>query len=127
MDLMTAYRETEKRLNSIDFSALWEGFERAEFALYNDSEVIFRGERLEKTDEFLANTTICFRGENIAIWMLSEETDLDVLASKLAHEMFHAYQMDKREARFPNESDGVFRYSFSPEPLSGRLRLNRAQ
>lgn len=49
-------------------------------------------EILPKTDEFLANTAILYMSKYIATWYLTEETNLDILAYKMVHEMFHAYQ-----------------------------------
>lgn len=43
-------------------------------------------EILPKTDEFLANTAILYMSKYIATW------NLGILAYKMVHEMFHAYQ-----------------------------------
>lgn len=117
MLLSDAYFEVAKRLDGIDFGSLWEGFERFSFAIYDDNDVILDGVRRNKTDEFLANTAIMFEGRHIAIWKLDGEPNLDELASKIVHEMFHAYQMKNGEKRFPNEFEAVLKYEYSPAYL----------
>lgn len=69
----------------------------------------FKWADFSKTEEFLANTAICYQGRLIAIWCLSEEMDLDILASKIIHEMFHAYQMECGESRFPEEVEALLK------------------
>ena len=50
-----------------------------------------------------------FEGKIIAIWRIdSIYIHYNVLASKIVHEMFHAFQMSFSEKRFPNEFQGLF-------------------
>ena len=123
MELDTAYYEVKKRLDLIDFGALWEGFTPLRFALYNDKECFFDGRFIEKTDAFIANTAIEFNGEQTAIWNMTEQTDdMDRLASKLAHEMFHGFQNSSNESRWADERAALFLYRYSAENVSIKLR-----
>lgn len=80
INLQHEYNRIKERIDAIDFSALWEGFHTYRFALYNETECFFDGRYIEKTDAFCVNTSIVYNGENIAIWMLTEEpTDIDSL------------------------------------------------
>ncbi|MBE7003453.1 MAG: hypothetical protein E7425_04090 [Ruminococcaceae bacterium] len=122
MELKAAYDEVRARLDALDFSALWRGFRPTRFALYNGEACCFDGAYVEKTEDFVANTSILYRGEHIAIWNLSEEPeDLDVLASCLAHEMFHAFQRASGESRWANEMDALARYRYDAGNISMRL------
>lgn len=123
MTLENAYTEVKSRLDSLDFSALWRGFHPLPFALYDENACFFDGAYVEKTDEFTANTTIEYRGGRIAIWnMETAPDDLDVLASGLAHEIFHAFQEESGESRWSNEMDALKNYRNSAENVTGRLR-----
>lgn len=118
MDLERYYYQVEAHLDTIDFSSLWKGFERLKFALYNQDTCFFNGEYIEKDDHFVANTAIDYKGETIAIWHVMQEMDSDVLASKIVHEMFHAFQKINKESRFPNEMEALMMYQYTPENLS---------
>lgn len=91
--------------------------------MYNDTECFFDGNYIEKTDQFLANTAIEYNGEYIAIWYVSGETDLDILASKMIHEMFHGFQNSNQDSRFPQELEALYRYRYS----NGNLSLKRQE
>ncbi|MBQ9459538.1 MAG: hypothetical protein IJU66_06345 [Oscillospiraceae bacterium] len=123
MTLENAYAEVKSRLDSLDFSELWRGFHPLPFALYDEKACFFDGAYVEKTDEFTANTTIEYRGGHIAIWnMETAPEDFDVLASKIAHEIFHAFQEESGESRWANEMDALKNYRNSAENITGRLR-----
>ena len=122
MDLARSYLQIKEKLDTLNFDALWKGFTPFLFALYDDERVILGDETLPKTDEFIANTAIWYRGEMVAIWKLTEPMDMDVLASKIAHEMFHAYQMERNESRFPDEMDALINYTYSPDYLTIKQR-----
>ena len=109
LDLMEIYSLVKEKIDSVVFEELWPCFKRYDFALYNASQVILNWQIFSKTEEFLANTAICYQGRLIAIWCLSEEMDLDILASKIIHEMFHAYQMECGESRFPEEVEALLK------------------
>src|SRR6056297_844840 len=87
------------------------------FALYNDDTVIINNKTIKKTDEFIVNTAIKYQGEYLAIWYLQNEMDVTILASKLIHEMFHAFQNEQKEKRFPNEFEALVKYENSLEIL----------
>lgn len=107
----------------VDFSSLWNGFHPIKFALYNENKCIFDGRYIEKTEKFLANTSIEYHGEHIAIWNINEEPeDMDSLTASIIHEMFHAFQMISGESRFPNEMEALFNYYYSAENISIKLQ-----
>lgn len=125
MDLKQTHNEVANRLRTIDFSELYPTFRPYRFALYNDTSVCLNGEIIDKTQAFLANTAIQFNNEWIAIWQLGDNMDLDILASKLAHEMFHAHQMNLKDSRFPNDLDVLYQYDLNVDNLSRKLEENR--
>ncbi len=117
------YHEVEKRIGLVRFDRIWSGFSPARFALYDREHCYFDGHFVEKTDDFLANTTICYHGENIAIWQLdSEDPDPDKLTASLVHEMFHAFQQKNREKRYPHELKMLLEYRYDPEEIQIRIR-----
>ena len=121
MELSYAYDQVLSRIERLDFPALFRGFRRFPFALYNDSEAVFCGKRIARPKEFIANTSIMYNGEYIAIWNLMEETyDFDVLASKLAHEMFHAFQNVNGEKRWANERAALVKYRYEEADLAAK-------
>lgn len=123
MTLEDAYAAVKNRLDSIDFSVLWRGFHPFSFALYNADACFLDGAYVKKTDMFTANTAIEYNGRFVAIWNMEHAPDdLDVLAAKLAHEMFHAFQQESGESRWANETDALKNYRCSAENLSGKLK-----
>ncbi len=96
------YKDIQMRIDSLDFNTLWKGFYPCEFALYNDERVYFATHDIHKTDQFIGNTAISYEGKHIAIWKVENEDikDVDVLASLIIHEMFHAYQYAEGDNRF---------------------------
>lgn len=99
------YHEIQKRIQTIDFNILWNGFAPCEFALYNDETVYFETNEIPKTDQFLGNTTIKYEDKQIAIWKVEKEVscDLDLMAASIIHEMFHSYQLIAGDNRFFND------------------------
>lgn len=124
INLSATYAQIKDKLDTIAFHELWPGFRRYDFALYNDTQVVLNDEILPKTDEFLANTAILYKGKYTAIWYLTEETDIEILTSKIVHEMFHAYQTEHKESRFPNELEALLKYEYSPEYLNIKYQEN---
>jgi hypothetical protein len=122
MDISVGYKQIRGKLDSLDFGALWPGFLRCPFALYDDKRVILGEETIPKTDEFVANTAIRYKGEWIAVWKLSEDLEPDILASKIVHEMFHAHQMELHDSRFPDEMEALTQYVYSPAYLTLKYR-----
>lgn len=126
MKLDRIYNEVEKRLGRIDFSKLKKGFHPFRFALYNDSDCVFDGKRIERPKEFMANTAVEYNGELVAIWNLMEEpADLDSMTASMVHEMFHAYQREMGESRWPDENAALMRYEYSAENISMKLEEAR--
>ena len=122
MDLAFAYRQIEERLEKIDFPALFRGFSRFPFALYDDARAFISGGYIEKPAGFLGNTSVNFNGAPTAIWKLEGNVeDFDVLTSKLIHEMLHAFQNAMGEARWADERAALVKYRYDAVNLSARL------
>lgn len=124
MDIEKLYYEIKTYIDGLDFSKLWRGFTPLKFALYTDTECFFDGAYIEKTDAFIANTSILYRGEWIAIWYVQEPYSPIVLASKIVHEMFHGFQMMHQDSRFPDELDALYRYRYDEANLDLKMREN---
>ena len=125
MDLKRLYYEVKSYIDMIDFSKLWRGFEPLKFALYSEKECFFDGAYIEKTDAFLANTSILYNGEWIAIWNVQEEMNPIVLTSKMIHEMFHGFQKMHHDRRFPDEMDALYNYQYEEGNLNLKLMENQ--
>lgn len=99
------YDEIKIRLQKIDFHQIWSGFHEYPFALYDSREIYLNGNVIPWNQHFIGCTTIRYEGVQIAIWDLDTPTvsDYDVLTSMLVHEMFHAFQMEQGEERFPQD------------------------
>ena len=122
MNLLETYRVLDRYVSSVDFAALWPGFQRIKFAVYDEKECVLDGQKVEKTADFCANTAIEYRGETVAIWQMSgENVDGAVLASKIIHEMFHGFQTLSGETRYPDELEALRSYRYSAENLSIKL------
>lgn len=123
MDLSIAYQELKQRIDQVDFTRLWRGFQKTKFAIYNDTDCFFDGAYIEKTEAFLANTAIQYNGEHIAIWYLPEApNDWDQLSASIIHEMFHAFQNASGESRWPNEKEALLHYLYSSGNLSAKIQ-----
>lgn len=125
MNLERLYYEVKNYIDRVNFSKLWRGFEPLKFAVYTDNECFFNGEYIEKTDAFLANTSILYNGEWIAIWYVQEEMDPIVLASKIIHEMFHGFQMMHNESRFFDDLDALYNYKYEEDNLNLKVKENK--
>ncbi|MGI6239264.1 MAG: hypothetical protein ACOYI5_06525 [Christensenellales bacterium] len=117
--MMNLYRAVSDRLDAIDFNAIWAGFRRTAFALYDGAHVATAGEVFPVDDRFLGNTSIELGGVQTAIWKLDGCPDADVLTSGIVHEMFHSHQMLSGDARFPDDLE-LFRLGVDPGELSLR-------
>lgn len=124
MELSELYNEVLSYVNKVDLNKLWPNFRLLKFALYNDKECFFNGKYIEKTNEFLGNTSIKYEDEYIAIWNVMGEIDSRILASKMIHEMFHGFQNENKESRFPDEIKAVYQYKYTNENLSLKLKEN---
>ena len=95
------------------------------FALYTDNECFFNGAYIKKTNAFLANTSILYNGEWIAIWNVQEEMNPIVLTSKIIHEMFHGFQMMQNESRFCDDLDALYNYKYEEDNLNLKVKENK--
>lgn len=114
VNLSLIYEQVQEKVNKIIFENLWPEFSKYDFALYNEATVILRGLPIQKTKEFIGNGAILYEGRYIAIWCLTEEMDIDILTSKIIHEMFHGYQYEMKDKRFANEFEAIRKYKYSP-------------
>lgn len=96
----------QEKLDQIDFEECWPGFHIFPFALYNEELAYLNGQEIKKPDSFYGNTALLYHDDLIAIWKIDKDSlalNIDVLTSKIIHEMFHAFQQELGEQRFPNE------------------------
>lgn len=103
--MKTLYERVNRQLEHIDFEALWPGFHPFPFALYDGIHAVLDGQLTDCPTDFYGNTAVNFQGRLTAIWNVGPDLPEDDigLASKLVHEMFHAFQMERNEKRFPND------------------------
>lgn len=99
------YSEIIILLEHINFDLLWKGFHIFQFALYNETTVYFDTFEVPYDNRFLGNTSIKYEDKQIAIWQVTDpkQEDPEILMSKLVHEMFHAFQFEVKESRFPQD------------------------
>ncbi len=125
MDLKQLYNNVNQRIQSLDFTRLWKGFIPLKFALYNDELCCFNGDYIEKTSDFTANRSIVYQGEPIAIWKVNGPMDEDILAADMVHEMFHAFQNQNGEHRFPDEMEAPVKYQYHGDAMTLKAEENR--
>ena len=102
------FRRMDARLRRLDFAELWPGFRRYPCALYDREGVCLEGENLPPEKDWFANTAVCFRGKWTAIWNVEVDPpgeDMDLFTANLVHEMFHCYQYEMGESRWPDERE----------------------
>lgn len=99
------YEKVENLLQFVQFEDIRSGFRRCDFALYDTEHVWLKEKRIPLDGRFIGNTSIWFEGEWIAIYFVKDpqETDAEILAADLVHEMFHAYQKRSGENRYPDD------------------------
>ena len=125
MDLKKLYYEVKSYIDMVDFSKLWRDFEPLKFALYTENECFFDGTYIEKTDDFIGNTSILYNGEWIAIWLVQGEMNPVVQTSKIIHEMFHGFQSMHNDGRFADELDALYNYKYEEDNLNLKLKENQ--
>lgn len=104
MELLSLSQAVAQQLDRLDFSALYPGYHRFPFALYNEERVCLEGQLFPWDDRFLGNTSIEYEGQRIAIWSVALDPLPPVsLAASMAHEMFHCFQFEQGEHRFPDD------------------------
>lgn len=116
------YQEVKRRLEKIDFESIWHGFHLYPFALYTQDEAILDECIISTPDCFCGNTTVFYNQRWIAIWNIGLEPfdKLDLLTASLVHEMFHAFQMENKEGRFPNDLT-LLSTILTPESLAWKI------
>lgn len=105
MNLIYIYEEINRRLMQLDFSELWPGFRKYPYAVYTSKEICLNGELMPYDEAFFANTAIVYRGVYTAIWDIESDpdSDFDLLAANLVHEMFHCFQNESGESRWQDD------------------------
>lgn len=101
--------EINQKLDSLNFSKIWQGFARYDYALYDDKNVYLKDKVFPVDNRFLGNTSIEYDNKYIAIWKVTEsdKKNIDNLTASLIHEMFHAHQLANNEKRFFNDLEGL--------------------
>ncbi|MCB9498507.1 MAG: hypothetical protein H6687_01285 [Bacillales bacterium] len=104
-DLKELYKKVKKTIETIPLSSLYPGFRLHKFALYNSEMIIINDLIIPYNEAFMGNTSIFYEGEYIAIWNIEMDpvSDIDILSSNLIHEMFHCFQSEEKEKRFPDD------------------------
>lgn len=125
MDLELLHQQISIEISHLDLEKIWPGFKPLKFALFNQDKCYFDGKYIKKTAAFCANTSILYEGEYIATWLVAENLPIEVLTSKLVHEMFHGFQNKKGWNCWPDEIEALFRYEYNAENLSIKLRENK--
>ena len=124
--LQKTYDRVSSRLDRMDMAALWPGFRRYPFALYDGRNACVAGEMLPRPEAFRGNTAIQWGDGYMAVWDIGQDpvADADELAGHLAHEMFHAHQLTLGETRFPDDLR-MLRCPPTAEALALRQREHR--
>lgn len=105
MELKKVFLAVSKKLSQMELSTIWEEFKMYDFILYTKEEYCYKNEIYPNKDYFYGNTAIYFQEKYCAIWGLDSDPieDIDLLASLLVHEMFHCYQTECMDKRFPDD------------------------
>ncbi|MDR1692142.1 MAG: hypothetical protein LBR72_02180 [Oscillospiraceae bacterium] len=105
LKMRSLYGKVSAILDTVDFGGIWRGFSRVPFALYNGERVFLRDEVIPYDRRFLGNTSIEYGGGYIAIWNVADPSgeDPELLAADMVHEMFHAFQRQNGETRYPDD------------------------
>lgn len=103
--MRTLYSEVEELIQKIDFEAIWPQFRAYDFALYDDIDIYMKNQTIPYDQRFLGNTAIEIEDTVIAIWKVErpDREDPVLLASNIVHEMFHAFQRERSETRYPDD------------------------
>ena len=117
--------ELDQIIDKVDFDNIWNGFTRYDFALYDEECVYLKNAIIPRDNRFLGNTAIEYDDAYIAIWHIENPSseDTEVLAANLVHEMFHAYQKEKGESRFPSDLK-MLDYPYSEENIAIKYSEN---
>jgi len=124
------YDAVAQKLAMVNFEEIWAGFVPFKFALFDHENVWLADKTIPWDARFLGNTAIDFEGEPLAIWQVANKAnndnggDADALAAGLAHEMFHAFQMQQGDRRHGDELT-FLRYPVEDED-NGNLKMAEA-
>lgn len=126
MNLLKKYASVNAILDMIDFNALFDGFHKYRFALYNSKEIIIDGKAIPFQEGFRGNTAMLYEGEYIAIWNMEFDPvdDPERLAYCLTHEMFHCHQHMNNETRYPSDFE-LLNYPNDVENFIKKYNENR--
>ncbi|MCM1192750.1 MAG: hypothetical protein NC389_10015 [Acetatifactor muris] len=99
------YEKINELLQLVPFEDICHGFRRCGFAVYNADTVWLRNRVIPWDHRFIGNTAVEFEGEFIAVYQVEnpQDTDPEILAADMVHEMFHAHQMRSGENRWPDD------------------------
>lgn len=128
--LAALFRRVSDALERVPFDGIWHGFARMPFALYTSELVCLSDGVIPWDERFRGNTAISFGDSYLAIWDVehdkarTDDAELLVLASCLVHEMFHAFQMQRGETRFPQDLV-TLDYPWDAVNFSQKLAENR--
>jgi len=124
--MIDIYYNILTRIKQINFNSLWQNFTLCPIILYNNDEAFLNGERIARLETFHGNTAIKYNDEYVAIWDVENSSidDYDIFASKIIHEMFHAFQMKNEETRFANEIVGMA-YNYDPLNITIKSKENK--
>ena len=125
--IQALYQTVEKRIAQLDFGGLWPDFHPFAFALRSGDQVCLHDRLLRADDSFRGNTAVPYGGSYLALWNLDYEAALPAperLAADLVHEMFHAFQLEQGEARFPDDLEALD-YPMDAGNFSRKLAENR--
>ncbi|MFA5585235.1 MAG: hypothetical protein WDA02_01630 [Saccharofermentanales bacterium] len=127
--LRGVWQALNERLSAVSFEAIWPGFSPYDFALYTPELACIQGDIRGKPPSFIGNTALAFEGRPLAIWQLEETglpegDELDRLAANLIHEMFHAFQGEKGESRFPRDLE-LLLYPYREDLVAWTIRESR--
>ncbi len=105
MELLKIYNKVDTILNKLDFHAIFSGFHKYRFALYDSNQICIDGRLIPYQEDFIGNTSISYDDGYIAIWNMEMDPieDAELLAYSIVHEMFHCYQKDSNESRYPSD------------------------
>lgn len=112
-DIIEVCKKLKKDIVEDDFNKYWNGFIKSDLALYDDENVYFidysndRDVYIDKwNSNFFGSTVIKYNDKYMAIWdikTLKPNTSYEKLYSGIVHEMFHCYQNEIGDKRYPNE------------------------
>lgn len=107
--MRSLYEKVLHILRDVSLQSIWNGFELMDFALYNNTTVYLANGEIPYDNRFLGNTSIIYNGKQLAIWNITKEDEIsiEVLAANIVHEMFHSFQNEQDECRYPNDLDGL--------------------